>query len=233
VTDPLTPTFTEWTPGHNTPGVWPPGGTLYRVHKRLYTADSFNPFDLPKYRFSPVYRDTDEIDPADPDKRRRLKAVVPAWYAASTVEGAVAEGLLHDIPMTGGSLAAGVFGDRLASSVQVLQPLRLVRLDTDGLRALGKDTKEVTDTEAEADRYRKTEAFAQRLYDEIPDAQGFAWMSRRRNTDTCLVLYGDRVPAADLRPIGVVRDFDNPADWSWLYDYCKPMRIEVRPPSVT
>jgi len=47
------------------------------------------------------------------------------------------------------------------------------------------------------------------------------------------VLYGDRVPVTDLRPISVVRDFDNPADWSWLYDYCKPMRIQVRPPSVT
>lgn len=231
MTDPLTPTFTEWTVGHNTPGLWPPGGTLYRVHQRRYDADAFNPFARPEYRFSPVYRDTDEIDPDDPDKKRRLQAVVPAWYAASTVEGAIAEALLHDIEMKGGTLAAGVFKNRLASSVQVLQPLRLARLDTDGLRALGMKTNDVTDTEA--DKYPETEAFAQRLYDEVPDAQGFAWMSRRRNTDTCLVLYGDRVPAADLRPISVVRDFDDPADWSWLYDYCKPMRIEVRPPSVT
>ncbi len=220
MTDPSTPKLVEWTPDYSTD--WPHGGPLYRVHQRRFDADSFNPNDKPAYRFSPIYRDIDEPDPTD---------VVPAWYAGSSVECAVAEALLHDIPMSGGSLAAGVFQNRLVSSVQVLRPLRLVGLDTGGLRKLGLDTKEVTDTEA--DGYPKTEAFAQRFHDEVPDAQGFVWMSRRWNRDTSVVLYRDRVSAADLRPIALVRDFDTLDDWSWLYDHCKELRIKVRPPIVT
>lgn len=218
--DPLTPKLVEWMPDYRTD--WPHGGTLYRVHQRRFDADSFNPFDTPEYRFSPIYRDIAAPDPA---------GVVPAWYAGSSVECAVAEALLHDIPMSGGNLAAGVYQSRLASSVAVLRPLRLIGLDTGGLRKLGLDAKELTDTEA--DEYPKTEAFAQRLHDEVPDAQGFVWMSRRWNRDTSVVLYGDRVSAADLRPIAIVRDFDTPDDWNWLYDHCAELRIKVRPPSVS
>lgn len=197
-------------------GTWPPGGELFHCHRRAYGPVQFNSTGIPQYRFSPI-RDADGL-------------VIPTWYAASSAHGAVAESLLHDIPIgVSGYLAAGQFQGRRVSTIRPARTLRLARLDHDGLRALSLRPEAVTETEA--DRYSQTALVAQRLHDES-DLDGLVWVSRRRNIDGAVVLFGDRVGAADLEVQALVHDFDTIAGWSWLYEYVTPLGIDLAPPAL-
>lgn len=115
----------------------------------------------------------------------------------------------------------------MVSAVQPIRPLRLVRLDTEGLRALGLHPADVTDNDA--DRYRDTEALAQRLHD-TTDADGLAWMSRRHNISAAIVLYEDRVSTTDFTHARRHLDFDALDGWEWLRAYGAGQRIVVDPP---
>ena len=196
---------------------WPPGGSLHHCHQRRFGAAEFNGTGLPRYRFSPIHDFTGRV--------------VPTWYAASTPQGAVAESLLHDIPIgrTGAYLTAGQFQGRLVSNLAPARRLRLVRLDHDGLRVLGRRPADVTETEA--DRYISTARVAQLLYD-TTDVDGLAWVSRRRNIDCVVMLFGDRVAARDLPVAGTVHDFDTMGGSTWLYDYVTTLGIQLAPPVI-
>lgn len=205
------PLTAQW-PLNRDPDIWPAGGMLYRVHHRRYGGADFNP-TVASFRFSPVY-DT-------------AGAVIPSWYAGSSAQCAVAESLLHDIPVaTGGTLRSPAFLDRCVTAVKPQRPLRLARLDTDGLRALRLDPTKVTDTEADA--YPDTQKIAQRLHDDTT-LDGLVWMSRRRNIDTALVLYGDRVDAADFTVDRTVQDFNQITGWQWLHDLVTELGIRLAP----
>lgn len=209
-----TPIVAAWPTGRVPDGTWPPGGKLYRCHRRKYGAMQFNSSASPRMRFSPIY-DTD-------------RTPIPVWYAASTPEGAVAESLLHDIPVsTAGDLLAAQFQGRRISAVDPIRPLRLIRLDTDGLRALRLAPTDVTETEA--DTYRRSAAIAQELHD-TTDTDGLAWVSRRRNIDCAVVLYADRISGSELSATGTVYDFDTMAGWLWLREYTTPLGIRTAAP---
>lgn len=193
---------------------WPAGGTLYHCHQNRFGGAEFNPTGLPQHRFSPIYDDE--------------ARVIPTWYAASAAEGAVAEALLHDIPADDprAHLTAGQFEGRRVSAVEPTRPFRLIRLDHDGLRALKLAADTVTETEADA--YPETSKVGQRFHD-TTDADGLVWMSRRRNIDCVVVLFGDRVTDADLTRPGVVHDFDTITGWEWLHGYVRRLGITVDP----
>lgn len=206
----------EWSRGQVV-DAWPPGGTLHHCHPRRFGAVEFNGTGRPRYRFSPIHD--------------RSGHVVPTWYAASSPRGAVAESLLHDIPIgrAGAYLTAGQFQGRLVSTIQPARNLRLVRLDHDGLRALDLSPDEVT--ENEADQYRRTAQVAQQLYD-TTDVDGLAWVSRRRNIDCAVMLFGDRVTVADLHVSGTVHDLDTMDGWTWLHAYVTTLGIGLAPPVI-
>lgn len=208
------PMLGVWSTRRVPDGAWPPGGLLYRCHRRRYGATQFNPTAVPRMRFSPIY----DVD----------QSPTPVWYAASSPEGATAESLLHDIPVrTGGQLLAAQFQGRLISAVEPVRPLRLIRLDTDGLRALRLAPDEVTETEA--DGYSRSAAIAQELHDST-EADGLAWVSRRRNIDCAIVLYADRVSDADLLATGTIQDFDTMPGWRWLREYTTRLGITTAAP---
>lgn len=143
----------------------------------------------------------------------------------------MAESLLHDIPIgrRRAYLTAGQFQGRLVSSVRPERALRLVRLDHDGLRALGRSPNEVTETEA--DQYVRTGVVAQQIYDDT-DVDGLAWVSRRRNIDYAVMLFGDRVAGGDLRVEATVHDLDTVDGWTWLSDYATSLGIGLAPPAI-
>lgn len=208
------PLWAEW-PVVRSVGSWPAGGTLYHCHQQRFGGAEFNPTGFPQYRFSPIYDDGGRV--------------IPTWYGASAPEGAVAESLLHDIPAVDprAHLTAGQFVGRKVSTVVPARALRLIRLDHDGLRSLKLAAGEVTETEA--DVYPDTARVGQRLHD-TTDADGLVWISRRRNIDHAVVLFGDRVTGDDLTGAEVVYDFDTLDGWQWLHGYVRPLGITVDPP---
>lgn len=208
------PLWAEWPVVRDTKA-WPVGGTFYHCHQQRFDGAEFNPTEYPQYRFSPIY---------DADGR-----VIPTWYAASAPEGAVAESLLHDIPANDprAHLTAGQFAGRQVSAVGPTRVLRLVRLDHDGLRSLKMLARKVIETEA--DSYPQTSTIGQQLHD-TTDADGLVWISRRRNIDHAVVLFGDRVTGDDLTGAEVVYDFDTLDGWQWLHGYVRPLGITVDPP---
>ncbi|MEJ7647712.1 MAG: RES family NAD+ phosphorylase [Nakamurella sp.] len=220
----------DWPVEHADHGTWPPGGALLHCHRREWEPDSFNGSENAEVRFSPIRR-----RPAGAAAGSSATEVVPAWYGGSTAECAVAESLFHDVPVaTGGELAPDRYLHRRVSIIRPTRALRLLRLDLDGVRALALD-RWVFDCEAH--EYRRTEELAQRLYDSHPDIDGLVWMSKRRNTDTAVVLYeagGDGTHTGGIRPGDIepdphpVRDFDDADDWDWLFLYGESIRIEVR-----
>lgn len=155
--------------------------------------------------------------------------MIPTWYAASAPEGAVAESLLHDIPAEDprAHLTAGQFVGCRVSAVEPTRALRLIRLDHDGLRSLKLAAGTVTETEADA--YAETSKVGQRLHD-TTDADGLVWISRRRNVDHVVVLFGDRVTDGDLTCTEIVYDFDTLDGWEWLHSYVRPLGITVDAP---
>ena len=54
--------------------------------------------------------------------------------------------------------------------------------------------------ETDADDHPRTRHWAQWLHATLPQAQGLYWMSARQPEGAALMLFGDRVPQAALRP---------------------------------
>lgn len=154
---------------------------------------------------------------------------MPAWYGATSPEAAVAESIFHDLPVHGGVVTVNQFRDRIVSTVTFTRPLTLAQLDSDGLRRLGLRPTDLTDTAA--DTYDQTAQWAAALHDQHPPLDGLAWVSRQRNTDRAVVLFGDRVHESQLITGAVERDFANIYDWEWLRTFGDRCAISVDPPS--
>lgn len=169
----------------------------YRVHRHDpltgdYGPVQFNDTDRGSARFSPL------VEPA-------TGRVIPVIYAAATVDGAIAEIVLHDIPTpsTGhnhdwerdkaGSLHLSHIGIDLAA-------LQLVNLTTTGLKAAGLEVADLFG--AQVSDYPRTRAWALHIWQTLPHAQGLYWMSVRDNTSPVLMLFGDRIHASVLSDLG-------------------------------
>lgn len=155
--------------------------------------------------------------------------VVPVLYAASGVEAAVHETILHDVPREGGAILNTDYLHQVAVRLKVRRDLRLAAFMDDVDRRLKvsiRDVTEVTVT-ADPDQYGLTVDWAEAVYRAGFD--GCVWMTERFNSQRAYVLFGDRVPATDLEPLtGHARAFALPDDRGWLTDQCRPLNIEVR-----
>lgn len=149
------------------------GTRLVRVHDRDLGEIEFNPSRQPLARFRPVG-----------------VPVVPTLYAGADEEVAIAEGLLHDVPIRPGLLRqyplAGLDG-RVISEIAPTRPLALVQLHGYGLQRLGVTHGELVETPAAA--YPWTARWAQALHDAAMEADGLIWMSRRFTGRTAVLLW--------------------------------------------
>lgn len=186
------------------------GAVLYRVYSNRRTATEFNPGHGPGSRFA--------FFGAPP---------TPVIYAAETEEAAICETLLHDVPQTGGILQYPDYADKISARLIVRRDLRLASFLGTGLRALGVEASELTDTPAST--YRQTVAWAQAAHGAGFD--GVAWMSRRCNSDRAYVIFGDRVMSDDIeQDPGYGRIFGTGSDLDWLIDWCATVRVDVHLP---
>ncbi|GAA1942366.1 RES family NAD+ phosphorylase [Agromyces allii] len=184
------------------------GHELFRVHSLMRGGDEFNPGVGSPTRFAFF---------GDPK--------VPVLYGADTERAAICESLLHDMPLSGGTLAPSAYNRHRMSRLVVGRDLRLAELFGTGLRRLGARPSEVTDTDAS--EYQTTVLWAEAAHRAGFD--GIAYMSRQCNSDRAYVFFGDRVMPGDITS-------DTAYDWAFgdedsglqkLIVFCEVLKVDV------
>jgi hypothetical protein len=145
-----------------------------------YQPWQFNRSGLGNARFSPLWAT------ANP---------VPTLYLAETLESALMETVLHDVPWPSAGYAVDLQqvldeSTLCASQVVLKRPLQVVDLSALGLRPLGLRPSDLTETNA--DQYPRTRQWAQWFHAQLPQAQGLQWQSRQDNRRSAALLFGDR-----------------------------------------
>lgn len=183
----------------------PAGTVLFRVHQTVFPADSFNP--VPSHR----YYGGGRFDGTDDDP-------YPYLYAGESVDVAVAETLLRDLPPDDAGIRqlplVRVRGRRI-SAVHITGDLPLVSLcsGTD----LGAVAQDPWLTTCDPPDYAQTRHWGHWIRSHAPTAAGYVWFSRREPGRLSYVLFGDRVPAGAVTtvtdprvPPGPQAEFDTP-----------------------
>lgn len=183
------------------------GEELFRVHDKKRPGNQFNPGFGSATRFAFF---------GDP--------IIPVLYAASTEQAAIADSLLHDVPLQGGDLQPSLYNSRCMSILTTNRELRLASLQGLGLRRLGVSAAQVTATSAV--EYERTALWAEAAHKAGFD--GLVYMSRHCNTDSAYVLFGDRADDS--------LDLDQSYRWNFgdesiglkrLIDFCSGLRVNV------
>ena len=172
-------------------------GSWWRVHRfsgstGRFAPHAFNDTGLGSARFSPL---------------RSVRAdVIPTLYAAGTLESALMETVLHDVPFPSQGhihdLDRGLQSDLHVSQIEIGESLQLVDLTKIGLQRMGLKVSELFKTDADA--YPRTRDWAQWIHATVPQAHGLYWMSARQPEGAAMMLFGDRVAS------GVVRQGQTP-----------------------
>lgn len=167
---------------------WPAGRVIHVIHDAAYEPESFNPgVDAAgalrnPTRFAPI--------------RNRKGKVVPYLYGGETLDCAIFETVFHNVPIDAPDKFVDLddFAGRAHGTVVPQRDLRLVDLTTDGLHRL-KISKAELIASAPID-YPDTARWAEALHQQFSDVDGLVWMSRQRDRDRALVLFGDRAGKA-------------------------------------
>ena len=129
---------------------------------------------------------------------REDKTPVHTYYAASTVECAVVESVLHDIPLSPpGSFNVDDLQYFRLAQFTLSQPLTCVSFHTPYLPALQNMSRAQLVDSLPA-FYPQTRAWSQAAYLQRPKAQAIAYGSRRDDSARCLMLFRHRMPDPPL-----------------------------------
>jgi RES domain len=160
---------------------WPKDQVIHRIHLKIYRSSEFNPGPKGK--------------PSD-------GASIPTLYGGTTFDCAAMETVFHDVPFAAGlkTFDKQKLIDQVYSQVTPRRDLNLVDLSTTALRKLGVQRNELIDTEK--DKYPDTRKWDEAIYAACSDAEGLCWVSRQDDRALAVVLFGDRLAAADLLPTG-------------------------------
>lgn len=163
--------------------LWPAGRVIHVIHDAAFEPDSFNPgVDTAgtlrnPTRFAPI--------------RDRKGRVVPYLYGGSSLDCAIFETVFHNVPIDALDKFVDLndFANRAHGYVVPRRDLRLANLTTDGLHRLKVPKAELI-TSAPID-YLDTARWAEAIHHQHPDVDGLLWMSRQRDRDQALTLFGD------------------------------------------
>jgi RES domain len=170
-----------------------PPARWWRVHVHdartgRYAGDAFNDSGRGNARFSPLRSD---------------RKVIPMLYVAATLEAALMETVLHDVPYPSAGyihdLARDLSGPLHVSQVELTQSLQLVDLTRLGLQRFGLRPSQMFQTNA--DDYPRTRRWCQYLRRQMAQAAGLVWMSARQPEARALLLFGDCVASGVVRPL--------------------------------
>lgn len=184
-------------PSHGSPKLVPIApARWWRVHSLdsttgRYAAHQLNDSGLGDARFSPL------VEPAGATTK-----IVPTLYAAATLNAALMEVVLHDVPYPSEGhihdLDRDLKGSLHASQIEIVQTLNLADLTKIGLQRMNIAPSAMFETDA--DDYPRTRRWATWLRGSTP-AQGLVWMSVRQPEHKALVLFGDRIDARAVRAV--------------------------------
>jgi hypothetical protein len=155
------------------------------MHETAFAPESFNPgvdgagrLRKPT-RFAPI--------------RDAKGKVVPYLYGGSTLDCAIFETVFHDVPVDAADKFVDLddFAQRGHGELIASRDLKLVDLTSEGLHRLKVPKGELIASPARD--YLDTALWAQALHRQFPDVDGLLWMSRQRDRDHALVLFGDRL----------------------------------------
>ena len=167
---------------------WPAGQAIHVIHDASFEPVSFNP----GVDSAGVMRNPTRFAPIHDDKGH----VVPYLYGGSSRDCAIFETVFHNMPIdeVDKFVDLDAFANRAHGRVEPQRDLKLVNLTTDGLHRLKVPKAELI-TSAAID-YLDTARWAAAIHRQCPEVDGLMWMSRQRDRDQALVLFGDRVGAA-------------------------------------
>ena len=163
---------------------WPAGQVIHVIYDAAHEPERFNPgidalgtLRNPS-RFSPV--------------RDAKGSVVPYLYGGSSRNCAIFETVFHNVPIDAPDKFVDLddFANHAHGRIVPQRDLYLVNLSTDGLHRLKAPKAELI-TSAPID-YVDTARWAEAIHQECPNVDGLFWMSRQRDRDQALMLFGDR-----------------------------------------
>ena len=168
--------------------LWPAGRAIHVIHDAAFEPECFNPgIDA-----ASVLRNPTRFAPI----RDCAGRVVPYLYGGSTRDCAIFETVFHNVPIDAPDKFVDLddFANRAHGLIVARRDLQLVTLTTDGLHRLKVPKSELI---ASAPiNYIDTAAWAQAIHQQCPGVAGLLWMSRQRDQDQAVVLFGDRAATA-------------------------------------
>lgn len=187
----------------------PTGSLIFRVHSDKYAGNEFNP-GKGSTRFAHF---------------KSLGNIVPSLYGAETINAAICETLLHDVPLAGGLLTLDDYAHKTMTAIKTQRELNLAMLMGPGLRALGLTQQDITATNGNV--YSKTVLWAEAAHKAGFD--GLVWMSARENTAEAYVFFGDRVKENDFSLTGHGLGSFTPLTngFSHLYHFCSLVNVQI------
>ncbi|WP_372698792.1 RES family NAD+ phosphorylase [Arthrobacter sp. JSM 101049] len=190
--------------------ILPAGSGLSRVHSAMFGAADYNPGPTPaavETRFAFFGTPT-----------------VPVLYAAQNDDAAIAETLLHDVPLSGGRLDEALVRRRVLSKVASSRDLHLLVLHGDGFRRLGTDPEEITRTSPR--HYGETVRWAAAAH--AAGFDGMVWMSRLHDSARSYVFFGTSASRDDFQTVpGSGRAFAFDHELDWLSRRLGPLNIRI------
>ena len=167
---------------------WPAGQAIHVIHDAAFEPEGFNPgIDAGgtlrnPTRFAPI--------------RDSAGRVVPYLYGGSSRDCAIFETVFHNVPIDAPDKFVDLddFANRAHGRIVPNRDLQLVNLTTDGLHRLKVPKSELI-TSPPID-YIDTARWAEAIHHQFPGVDGLFWMSRQRDRDQTLILFGDRAGAA-------------------------------------
>ena len=139
------------------------GELLHRVHSPQFHGNAFNPCQGGPSRFAPIQDAQGEC--------------VPTLYAADSVEAAIYETILHDVPLAASRKSAPrhAVEDRRHSSLVVRRTLRLASLRAPDLMKWGLTPATLIGTMPT--QYQRTARWAKAIHDQFAEVDGLVWTS--------------------------------------------------------
>jgi hypothetical protein len=165
--------------------VWRASEVIHVIHDTAYPPESFNP----GVTAAGVLRNPTRFAPV----RDAAGNVVPYLYGGSSPDCAIFETVFHNVPVDASDKFVDLdeFAQRGYGQVVASRDLKLVDLTTDGLHRLKVPKAELIGS-TPLD-YLQTAQWAQAIHQQYADVDGLVWMSRQRDRDRALMLFGDRV----------------------------------------